>query len=767
MFLSGFIRKYWFILPAVILFIIPFFWFAPNQMDYGGDANRLYFYDPISFIRSTASYVVGTEARGVVEPKYYYLPYVGMIALLRAIVKSPTLVVSIFNGIKLSIGYISVFFIVLELLRGFSVVSTTMKRYIASSVAGLLYIASFGTIHTAFYWDRALFTHDQIFLNPLMFYLILKFFLTDMYLYMYIALMVSFIFAANFGMAAVPALFAYYPIAILFIVLYVVLYQKRSFPWRKILVGSISFLGVHAFHLLGSIVNLLDAGSIVNTTVFDKKEILDGGVNYFTAVHSHGMVLLNILLPSISIVLRPMSVVWFAIVIAGFMAAKKNYRDYLLVLSLYLGIVFLVSANITISGIELYKRLFYIPGFSMFRVFFEKWIYVYIFFYVIVVGYSFLILLTRLKQKYMSMLSIIIFFIVIILGMPIYSGSLVHQVIRGSRDVQGALEMDPEYEHALQFMRGLPDDGKFLVLPLTDVFRQVVQGKNGGVYEGPSTLFHLTHKYGFVGYQGFGYKPSDLAPYAEQVLHFSKEKNYDGLLRIFRTLNIRYIFWNSNPKAYEESFINGSYGYVMTYLPKSQAEYAEYLLHFPLRSIYERGSYHIYQIDDVKSPSTIFIPSQLYVSSHLLYDAKYENAAFVSSNTCLKMSREFVCAQPYEQSRSEIQFTMVSPVEYKITLTNIDRNHDMLLVMQHIFHPGWNIYLGDKIIAKNAHFPINGYANGWIIHKEYFPFSDNAILYIRMNQQKCLYYGIFISGIFIFGIIMLIIWSLRHRITYE
>src|SRR3989338_10060875 len=87
------------LLIGLVLFIIPFFWLKPGEMDLGGDSTRLYFYDPVSFIKSTGIYDVFPEGKGRVEPNYYYIPFVSLLAFLKAITFSPTDLINIFNVI--------------------------------------------------------------------------------------------------------------------------------------------------------------------------------------------------------------------------------------------------------------------------------------------------------------------------------------------------------------------------------------------------------------------------------------------------------------------------------------------------------------------------------------------------------------------------------------------------------------------------------------------------------------------------------------------
>ena len=62
--------------------------------------------------------------------------------------------------------------------------------------------------------------------------------------------------------------------------------------------------------------------------------------------------------------------------------------------------------------------------------------------------------------------------------------------------------MDPKYEEVLTYIRNLPVDGKILSFPFPDPGYQLIAGKNGGAYVGPSTFSYLAGKNDFSGYEG-------------------------------------------------------------------------------------------------------------------------------------------------------------------------------------------------------------------------------------------------------------------------
>lgn len=761
--LSSFFKEYKFVsLLSLILFVIPFFWLKPGEMDLGGDSSRLYFYDPISFIKSTAIYDISAQGKGIVEPNYYYLPYVAFLAFLKFVTSSSTMVINISNGLKLAGGFISIFLIIREFLLGSSGVINRRLIYLTAILSGIFYVVSFGSIHIMSHWERAIMSHNQVFLNPLIFFLIFKFFLTHKYKYLWIMLITTFVFSSNFGLTSAPPFFAFYPLTLLFLLLYTKIYGKKPIPWKGIIIGVLLFLGIQAFQLFPQALSLFDKDSFTNSKVFSKEEIEDGGVNYFSAVAPQGRAILNLLLPSEKQFFVFVSLIPPLIVILGFILNRGRKKEFLFISVFFIITFFLVTANITHIGFEFYRRLFYIPGFSMFRVFFTQWIFIFIFFYSIMFGFSIYSIFLRLKSFYLKIFYFLVFFLLIFSGIPLFVGEPVNKsVIRGSNNIRGVIVIDPAYEKVLQFIRSLPDDGKILVFPLTDFFRQVVYGKNGGAYEGPSTILHLTNKYSFVGYQHFGYK--NLMPYAEDVMKYSREKNYEKLLRIFTILNIKYIFHNADPKVYEESFFPGSYGYMQTSMPKTQVEYIDFVKKFPLKQIYRNGKYIIYEIDKSAYNSTIFIPDDVYQSSKISFDDDKTHSVFIDDNICIDFKFKNLCNGKYVRSSVDIQMSMVNPTVYEVKVRQEEAIGSMLLVMQHTFHPGWKLILDGKYIAEDSHTVVNGYANGWLIDSKDLPKDKSYKLFVKLDPQKYFWYGWTITLVSLVVVSGLLIFSFRKN----
>src|SRR3989338_4439143 len=102
--------KYRLIPPFIItflLFLIPFFWFKPGEMDLGGDSSRLYFYDPMRYLISQALYATSNSGLGGESLGYFGIPFFLFLAGLKSILRSPTALIVFVHGVSLSVAFVS------------------------------------------------------------------------------------------------------------------------------------------------------------------------------------------------------------------------------------------------------------------------------------------------------------------------------------------------------------------------------------------------------------------------------------------------------------------------------------------------------------------------------------------------------------------------------------------------------------------------------------------------------------------------------------
>jgi len=616
------------IIISIVLFFLPFFWFKPGEMDLGGDNTRLYFYDPLNYMLNQTLYNVVSSGIGGVALSYYAFPFMFLLKILKSFVDSPTILISIVNGLNLSVAFISIYFIVKDLdnTQENSHESSTVEY--SAILAGFFYIFSPYLIAG---WDRNILTHSQFFLNPLMFLLLLRYFITKNIKYLLVALLITFIFSPNFASVAAPPVFSFYPLSLLFIFLYAKYIKNLPIPLKGLFFGFLVFIMLQLFHIVPQVLTIFTPGSQIGKDIFSESSKFSQGQDYFNAVASSIKVSISWMNLSQNAKLSLLSyafIIFPLIAIIGLIRSKRKLLPFIGVF--FLITLFFATANITDIGFNFYKSLFYIPGFRMFRNFYGQWGFVFVFFYTLLIGLSLQSILDKVNKKLKYIIITSVFGLLFINAWPFINGSLVHIDLFQTDHIKPVIQMDPNYKNVLSHVRKLPVDGKMLSFPFTDPGYQIIAGRKGGAYIGPSTFSYLTGKSDFNGYAG-------ISPYGDIFLKSIRDKEFDSLQRLFSKLNIKYVFYNSDPNIYEKGFLEYPYSYVRGFLPKDQSSYKNLLKELPIdlnNGIDFGDKYHIYPVID-----SVYLP-HIYTSTDIIYTT--DPLKFISEMDFIKSNRSSI-----------------------------------------------------------------------------------------------------------------------------
>lgn len=791
-------KPFSFILIAIILFTIPFFWLKPGEMDLGGDSNRLFFYDPFSNLKAFAIYSVVPWAVGEVSSNQYFIPFLLFLTFLKSLVISPTILIGIFNGLKLSGSFIFIFLIIKELLRKEEGETMSLNQFMGAIIGAFFYTFSPSVIENMKY---ALVTHSQVFLNPMVFYFILRYLTTLSLKYLWIGILVTFIFSTNFSLQAPPPLFAFYPIALGFLLFYNYRILQKSIPWRGVVFAVSFFLGLHAFDFFPVFTNLFDKGGLLNTRAFESISGENVGLIGFNALLSAGKVSEHILLP-LSLVYQKFN--WSLIVIPllaflGFLSIRRKNKTVLLVSAFFLITLFLVSANVTHFGVEFYRKLFLIPGFGMFRNFFGQWQWVYTFFYALLVGLTISYLFSRMKEKYILVITIGAIGLLLFRNGIVFNGDVVNVIHRGTKDLGVIIHMDPHYEQMLEFIKKIPNDGRIIHMPFTDYAYNIVGGANRGVYVGHSMPSFLAGRNDFSGYQ-------NINPFSEAYVRLVKERNYSLIKRMMSLLQIKYVLYNSDEKVSDKYFTGFLYGYTGT--PASGPALMEFVKNISGKKVYEVGYYSLFEVEKKNYlPHFYTASTTILYENNPTYDIDYSRAlsffpdkhlnkhkdpriAFLDSEACKKIVSSKICNKDkYNEDIQAVQlaYKRINPTKYRLRIKNATK--PFLLVFQDQYSEHWKLYpsrpalVANKIsdsyfdgsinelapenqvidfnpfetngfrpLFDNTHIQVNGYANAWYIESHEMSGGKEYELIVEMTSQKIFYFslGITIVSLFIF-----------------
>lgn len=593
------------VIIAIILFIVPFFWLKLGEMNLGGDSGRLYFYDPTTYLNIHVLYKYLGSSHGSELTYFIYLPFVSLLYLLKLVLQSPTLLISLFNGLTVSIGFFSVYLIARELLtKGDDEEIKPKLLELSAILAGLFYILSQISIYSG--WEKPIITFNQVFLNPLMALVLLKFMLKQDVRYMILALLITFVFTPNFSIVGAPPFFAFYPITVIFIFLYAKFIRNVVFQWRLFLVGIIFFFLIHTFHLVSTVQSIFTAGSSYSQSIFSDTD--RSGLSYFIAVAStvkYSRIWMSLAQHQDKSYFA-LFIVFPVIVVLSFILRRGKV---MLLTGLFFLICYYFASSVTDTGFFIYKQFFKIPGFSMFRNFYGQWSYILIFFYSLLVGQSIAVILQRVTTRVALWLGIGIGSIIIGFGSPLLFGSvpMPRDPDTGQRN---SFRMDSVFEQVLGYFSANPIDGKVLMFPLTGPGYQLIAGQDGGFYRGLPMLSYLGGKSEFGGYE-------TLRPFHNNFLTAMKNRDQETLKRLFSAMNIRWIFFNSDPFIYGEKF-GSLYSYISKFTPNGPEEYQSFIETLPVVKVRDFGpNYHLYAVADETYSPHIVIGGAVYTNDEL------------------------------------------------------------------------------------------------------------------------------------------------------
>lgn len=689
---------------AAALFLTPFFWLKPGFVNIGGDGGRLYFLDPAAVLQNTWNFP------GSYVYSYANIGYLFFQSFIARIIQTPTHRIAIEHGLQLAVSFLGIFFIVNKLLSNSGKKFNYQKGFLVSIVAGITYVA----LITKIGWSVALVTLNQVFLNPVIFYLLLRYCMTGKLVYTLAVLFFTAIFSANFGFTSAPQVLSFFPLSLVFLYIYMKYVIHNKIPWRGLLTGAGLFLGLHSIHLLPVIASLFTKDSTINSQVFSQNGIVVRGADYFVANRIElGKMSVELFQPWLSQNL-------FALVIPvvsllGFFNRKSKLLS---IMGIFFAVtLFLVSANITQTGVNLYQKLFYIPGFVMFRSFNEKWYFAFAFYYVLMFAVSLYYLLEKRKPWSTIIVCAALFAMTVFRLMPFLSGKTIQATVDQSRNVSTIFSIDPDLLDALSFVRNLPVDGKVLTLPLTYTYLQIAYGKEGGAYVGISMVSNLAGRPDFAGLWS-------LEPYRQQILSAMRDNNTERLIQLLAYFNIRYIFYNSDNRPMDNisRYYDPAFADRESEIPsliKDQLGYSRLLASLPMKKLYQKGFYYVYELDNRVVRPLIYLPDDpLGISS--------------------------------------VSYIRRSPVFYDISIDLKGKKSPFLLVLSNNYYSAWDFTFEDTKEKVSAnHVVANGFANGWIIDPGKIKKTTVLHGHIYLTSQNIFYAGGVISGITLLVILYL------------
>jgi hypothetical protein len=742
------IRKKWqimtLVLTVVILFFIPLFWLKSWFVNLGGDAGRFYFLDPAFIASHIHAWGITSTDIGLIDNVHFsYLPFDVVNYLLLRTLNNPTLVIGASYGIILAFSYLSVLLFVRALLKsGKQHVKEPVN--LAACVSAFVYVS----LVTVYGWERAMPVLNTVYVYPLFAYMFLKYLIVRQRIFMYGFLLFSLVASIHFSYSNFPFFLAFMPFMLAFILMYVRVILGKRIAWQDMIIFGALYIGIQAFQMLPTVMSFLARSANIGTDVFSSSYIQSGGVHYFDFNrYEFGKISTSLFQPAqffrsgIYVLFVPV------ILILGFM--KKPSKLLALSGICFAITLFLVSANITKIGGELYRLLFFLPGFVMFRSFWEKWYWVYAFFYTLTFAVSFYFLLKGKKLWFSSVIALLVIAVTAFRVYPFLQGKTIRDVSFQGNSVSPVFRMDTDFLDAINEIKKFPQDGKVLTLPLTFPNYQIFWGKEGGAYMGISAVSGFAARPDFSGFWSFG-------PYEKAVFDAIKTNDSHAFLQLLSFLNVRYVFRNSDPRV-----MNNFPGFPLTFpgatyssrddLPaiRDQDAYTSFLASLPLTKIYEKGFYSMYEINDSYVRPLIYIPDEILTSQEAASSGSFQSA-YVEPSLCDKI----VCGE--EQQVPEVHYAKKSPVSYDVSIELKGRKTPFLVIFSNAYYESWILsFEKEEIATVLGHVPANGYANGWIVDPAGAGVGDVVRGTIYCTYQNYFYLGSVISGVTLMTVLFL------------
>ena len=130
-----------------------------------------------------------------------------------------------------------------------------------------------------------------------------------------------------------------------------------------------------------------------------------------------------------------------------------------------------------------------------------------------------------------------------------------------------------------------------------------------------------------------------IAPFPEIFFRLSREKNYASLRRLFRLLNIRYIYHNSAHNIYDNIFPQFPYTYARLSLPDTQAGMTEMVQKLGAKKIFSLKSYDIYELSDFLP--IVYVPTSVVFYQNSINDWYGQTASFFINDTSVQLRQVY------------------------------------------------------------------------------------------------------------------------------
>ncbi|HUQ85184.1 MAG TPA: hypothetical protein VM077_02570 [Candidatus Limnocylindrales bacterium] len=673
-------------LTIAVLISLPYYIFE-GKLFIGGDDTRLLYVYPWEWINNIAFFSwFHFSAIGTNNPNQALLPFLSIWSILSFFIHSKVVLDYFSFSLPLIIGFIFFQKLIKEMIE----VNKDEYRF-TFYFGSLIYILS--PIIAINQLSIFLYSAWLIGLLPIITYYFIKYLKTNKFIF--VLKNVLWCIFLSFALSTIPWLLGFIlPIIIALLSLFTLFSKKDHLYFLK---QSTIFFGTtilsQSFWLLSFIINIFSSSRnsfIANVLSSQTKDTFAPTV-IATATGNIFYPLLNLFhrqisfdfgwqLKNIFLTFYDNAIIVYTIPTFILFIGLFNYKEwlnkherkyFLLFFTAFLFSLFFFTVNIGPLR-ELFIVLGKLPGFVMFRNFYDKFALGYIFIYAIILSFVMIVLVRKYKNKTKTIYSLIILSIMINF-IPIKQ--LIVRPIWTTNNTYANITIPDEYFTFIKNTKAnVPYSANMLSLPFNIAGYTIIKdSKSDNTFAGRSPLQLFTGINDFSGNLSFSANDS------EKFNQHITQRNYIDLNNFLKARNIGYVFITKNiPDDIKKSYL---------FDPK--------ILHNQDQKL----------IDAITGDKI----TESKNGNYILYKTKHATSLFYPKN---------------------VEFKKINPVKYHIEIKGLTKKQNLYFAES--FSTGWNLYprsyknkdinplllTWERSIAKNTHTSTDVYTNKWVIDPE-------------------------------------------------
>lgn len=733
----------------IFLLILPYYLFE-GKLFIGGDDTKLFYSYPFAFLKNVAYFSwYNVSSIGINVSNQYMLPFLSIWTIIDSLIQNKVILSYFAFSLPLIFGFIYFKNFVKELFELDDTYSSEL------SLGGLFYILSpIIVVNQLFIFLTPIWLLGLV---PAISYYFIKYLKSSRFIYIYISMLICFIFA--FAILAIPWLLGFIlPASIGLIVLIILNKSRKTFSFlKRSLIFTIFIVLTQTFWFLGFIAPYI----IQDKNSFAAKFLSKGFLDTFTPTiisTATG----NILYPLLNLYHRQIAfdfdwklknefinlydktffinIIYIAIVIFGLInyrkyLTKQNSYNYLFILASFLISLYFFTVNIGPLK-DLFIQFGKIPGFVMFRNFYDKFAPGYVFFYAILFTCSLVIIKNKYKNR-KTWLHVVIIFTILLNFSSVKS--IVTSPLWTTKDVYKTINIPSEY---LNFMNKIKQEisptNTILSVPFGSSVYTVIKDENtDNVYVGTSPVKIFSGVNDISGYLSFLFTKE-----ADQIDKIITDRKYNELNKILYSHNINYVMVTKNIP----SQVLNSYAFNKYTLPQQDDEFLKAITYKKILTS-KSGNYELYS---TKRKNGLLTSKNLYFKkiNSVTYSIYIKNLKNIQD---IKFSDSFHDQwKLYPQKDPNLSFC-------RKTITTINDSYECESEFK-FFNPTEMTYLWKNSIPEKTHSAIDGTTNTWKLDaryiknnftKEYYKKNKDGSIDVEMvmyfKPQLYLYYGMLIS----------------------